>query len=238
MCKATPGREAPPGRAGEPRSCHPASNAAGTHPLRAAGTRSLGVLALTWQGHRGRDLCRASVRGRVTPAPSGRKARVLHPHRHAGQCGAVAGSPERVSGTGSDLGNGEWDSSPRVWPNPGSRTTPILGDPDLTRLLVTLGDGPEAPEVPSHLCSSGMRMGWGERGGWPHSQAQRATVPSPSATGRAGGGLGRCFTPQRCFPPRRARSPEREKEKAEGLGKKTPGSVDNINERLSHRDCF
>lgn len=131
-----------------------------------------------------------------------------------------------------------WDSSPRVWPNPGSTTTPILGDPDLTRLLVTLGDGPEALEVPSHLCSSGMRMGWGERSGWPHSQAQRATVPSPSPTGQAGGGLGRCSTPQRCFPPRRARSPEREKEEAEGLGKKTPGSVDNINERLSHRDCF
>lgn len=40
------------------------------------------------------------------------------------------------------------------------------------------------------------------------------------------------------FPTQRARSPEREKEKAEGLGKEKPGSVDNASKRLSHRDCF
>lgn len=201
------------------------------------------VLALTWQGHRGCDLCRAGVRGRVTPVPSGRKARVLHPHRHAEQRGATAGSPRKGQRDRVQPGEWGWDSSPRAWPNPGSRTTSILGDPSLTRLLVKLEDGPEAPEVPSHLCSSGMRMGRWERGDGPIPNPEsNSALPTTHRAGRRWvgqvGGQSPPAPPEVLFPPQRTCSPEREKEKAEGLGKKNPGSVDNINERLSHRDCF
>lgn len=188
-----------------------------------------------------------SVGGHIKPAPSRKKAWVLHLHHHAEQHGAVVGSPRKGQRDRVRLGDSEG-----IPHHEGGQTLAVGQPPSLETLIQCqhwpcLGLASEVSwSSPSLWDEDGMV---GKVGGQPCSQPQKATVPSPSPIVWAGEGSGRGrvsrwmarATPalsEGTFPTQQAHSPEREKEKAEGLGKEKPGSVDNASERLSHRDCF